>query len=141
MISRTMPAVRTIAAAIGIVVLSGLPCHLAAQPQEPSADRLVIVYVKLADDPVAVVRSRHALSGEDEKALVRRLREKQARLVPLIEAQGATVLSTIQYAMNAIKVLTPASRVKALSRLPGVVAVKPVTTNRPTTPPRSTSAP
>ena len=141
MIPRTMSAVRTIAAAVALVVLSGLVSDLAAEPQKSSAEMLVIVFLKLADDPVAVVRSRHALSSGDEKALVRRLREKQERLVPLIEAQGAKVLSTMQYAMNGIKVQTLASRVKALSRLPGVVAVKPVTTNRPTSSPRSNQTP
>ena len=91
-----------------------------------SADKTVTVFLKLADDPVAVVRSRQPgrqLGADEERALVLSLRRKQDALVPLIQAQGGTVLARVQYAMNAIKVQAPASRLESLSRLPGVIAV------------------
>jgi len=110
---------------------------LALPPSAQSApeDRRVTVMLKLADDPVAVVRGRapgRRLSKEEEKTLADSLRRKQDTLVPAIEALGGKVLSKVQFAMNAIKVLAPADRLDALSRLPGIVGVIRVPNSVPT---------
>lgn len=89
-------------------------------------DKKVTVFLRLADDPVAVVRGRQPgrqLGAEEERALVLSIRRKQDALVPLIQAQGGTVLARVQFAMNAIKVQAPADRLESLSLLPGVAAV------------------
>jgi hypothetical protein len=99
-----------------------------------SADKTVTVFLKLVDDPVAVVRSRQPgrqLGADEERALVLSLRRRQDALVPLIQAQGGTVLARVQYAMNAIKVQAPAGRLESLSRLPGVTAVVHISPSEP----------
>ena len=71
-------------------VLLGAAAHAAAQ-LPATADRIVTVWLKLADDPVAIVRSRapgRRLSPEAEKTLVAQLRSKQQALIPSIEANG-----------------------------------------------------
>jgi hypothetical protein len=108
-------------------VLLGAAAHPAAQPPA-TADRIVTVWLKLADDPVAIVRSRapgRRLSPEAEKTLVAQLRAKQEALIPSIEANGGTVLGTTQYSMNAVKVAAPSNRLETLRKLMGVVAVLP----------------
>jgi len=109
-------------------VLLGAAAHAAAQPPA-TADRIVTVWLKLADDPVAVVRSRapgRRLSPEAEKTLVAQLRAKQNALIPSIEGNGGKVLTTTQYSMNAIKVAVPSDNLDAFRKLSGVVAILPV---------------
>jgi minor extracellular serine protease Vpr len=110
---------------------AGAPRASQAAPR----DRLVTVMLTLAGDPVAVARSRapgRRLTKDDEKALADNLRRKQDALDPAIEALGGTVLSKVQYALNAVKVRVPANQLDALARLPGVVAVKRVPNSTPT---------
>ncbi len=88
-----------------------------------------VVVLELAGEPIAVVRGRAPgkhVPVASEKAIARQLRTKQDALVPLIQAHGAKVLSKLQYALNGIKVLTTEDQIPALSRLPGVVAVRRV---------------
>ncbi len=109
-------------------VLLGAAAHAAAQPPA-TADRIVTVWLKLADDPVAVVRSRapgRRLSPQAEKTLVAQLRAKQNALIPSIEGNGGKVLTTTQYSMNAIKVAVPSDNLDAFRKLSGVVAILPV---------------
>jgi minor extracellular serine protease Vpr len=89
------------------------------------------VVLKMAGDPVAVVRSRAPgkhIAEADRKVIENALRTQQEALIPEIEAQGATVLATFQHAINGIKVRATADQIASLARLPGVVAVKPVLT-------------
>src|SRR4051794_40186055 len=58
------------------------------RPVEPATT----VILKLADDPVAVVRSHRAgkrMARAEQSAIAQRLRAKQESLVPAIEASGA----------------------------------------------------
>lgn len=107
--------------------------HAAAQ-SPAAADRIVTVWLKLADDPVAVVRARapgRRLSPDAEKTLVAQLRARQDELVPAIEANGGKVVATTQYSMNAIKVRVLSSRLDALRKLNRVVAVLPAPVSKP----------
>jgi minor extracellular serine protease Vpr len=93
------------------------------------ASQPLTVVLKLADDPVAVVRSRAPgkhLSDADREALEDGLRRQQDALVPTIETMGGEVLAKFQDAVNGIKVRATPDRLLALASLPGVVAVKPV---------------
>ena len=95
---------------------------------QPSAGRLTVV-LKMAGDPVAVVRSRapgKEISEGEERSIEHQLRTDQDALHPLIEARGGTVLAKFQNAINGIKVEVPAEKLAALATLPGVVGVKPV---------------
>ena len=120
-------------------VLLGAAAHAAAQ-SPATADRIVTVWLKLADDPVAIVRSRapgRLLSPEAEKTLVAQLRSKQQALIPSIEANGGKVVGTTQYSMNAIKVAAPSNRLETLRKLTGVAAVLPAPISRPDVAPRN----
>lgn len=99
---------------------------------QPLAAEVLTVVLKMAGDPVAVVRSRapgKQISETDDEIVASGLRQEQESLVPTIEAMGGTVLGTFQHAINGIKVRAPADRILALAGLPGVVAVKPVLTH------------
>ena len=109
-------------------ILLGGAAPGAAQPPAAVA-RIVTVWLKLAGDPVGVVRSRapgRRLSPEAEKALVAQLRAKQNALIPSIEANGGKVLGTTQYSMNAIKVAVPSDSLDSFRKLSGVIAILPV---------------
>ncbi|HEY6909773.1 MAG TPA: S8 family serine peptidase [Myxococcales bacterium] len=95
---------------------------------QPLSEQLTVV-LKLADDPVAVVRSRlpdRKMSREDRESLAHELRGRQQAMIPLIEARGGRVLAGLQHAINGIKVQVPAEKLAALATIPGVVGVKPV---------------
>ena len=95
---------------------------------QPLAGRVTIV-LKLAGDPVAVVRSRapgKEISEGEQRSIEDQLRRDQDALHPLIEASGGTVLAKFQNAINGIKVQVPVEKLAAVTTLPGVVGVKPV---------------
>ena len=97
--------------------------------QTPRFEQTMTVVLKLAGDPVAVVRSRVAgkkISVTDKLNIESSLAAQQAGLVSMIEAQGGTVLATFQNALNGIKVQAPADKIAAFASLPGVVEVKRV---------------
>jgi subtilisin family serine protease len=98
----------------------------------PLASQPLTVVLKLAADPVAVVRSRapgKQISEQERESLADRLHIDQAALIPTIETMGGTVLETFQHAINGIKVRATADRVLSMSTLPGVVSVKQVLTH------------
>ena len=93
------------------------------------SDQPLTVVLKLAGDPVAVVRARapgKTISEADKANIENDLAAQQRGLVSMIEANGGTVLATFQNAINGIKVQLPASRLAALATIPGVVGVKSV---------------
>jgi subtilisin family serine protease len=96
-------------------------------------DDLVTVVVEFSGQPVALARAQ-ALAADrlvtpDEKQVITdELSAQHAQARPQIEALGGEVLSTFRYALNGIKVRIPASRIGALTLLPGAVAVKHVGT-------------
>jgi minor extracellular serine protease Vpr len=97
----------------------------------PLTQRPETVMLKMADDSVAVVRSRmpgKQLAESSRQSIERDLRRKQDAIVPSIEAIGGTVLAQFQHAINGIKVSGTPDQIKSFAALPGVVAVKHVRT-------------
>jgi len=89
------------------------------------------IVLKMAGDPVAVVRSRTPgkhIAETARRAIESDLRAKQDALVPTIEAMGGKVLARFQHAINGIKVQATPDQIASFASLPGVVAVKGVRT-------------
>lgn len=90
-----------------------------------------VVVLKLADDPVAVVRSRmpgKEISETDRHTIETNLRAQQQPVIAAVQAEGAKVLATFQHAVNGVKIRATLDQISRLATLPGVVAVKPVAT-------------
>ena len=99
---------------------------LAAQP--------VTVFLKMAGDPVAVVRSRapgKQISEPERRSIADNLRREQDAITPAIEAMGGTVVAKLQHAINGIKVRATRDQLASLATLPGVVGIKPVLIYKP----------
>jgi minor extracellular serine protease Vpr len=97
----------------------------------PLAERPQTVVLKMAGDPVAVVRSRtpgKQLAEAQRQSIERDLRSKQDAIVPAIQAMGGQVLGQFQHALNGIKVRGTPDQIKSFAALPGVVQVKAVRT-------------
>jgi minor extracellular serine protease Vpr len=97
----------------------------------PLTQRPQTVVLKMADDPVAVVRSRapgKQLAEAQRQSIERDLRAKQDAIVPSIQRMGGTVLGQFQHAINGIKVRGTPEQIRAFAALPGVVEVKGVRT-------------
>jgi len=96
-----------------------------------ASERQMTVVLKMAGDPVAVVRSRmpgKQIAEADRQAIERDLRIKQDAIAPTIEAMGGKVLAKFQHAINGIKVQATRDQIASFANLPGVVAVKGVRT-------------
>jgi subtilisin family serine protease len=133
-------------AAIALIVLTPVSAtaqssgrHLVASPTvgrfSPAVPlgrgRERVVVLKLADDPVAVVRSRmpgKQIAGTDRQMIETNLRTQQQPIIAAAEAEGAKVLATFQHAINGVKIRATPDQISRLATLPGVVAVKPVGT-------------
>jgi len=136
-----MPTLRRLVALAALLPLSTLAqnSRVVVRPAGPSAlppgttplgGELTVV-LKLAPDPVAVVRSRapdRKLERSERERIASELRGGQNALVPLIEARGGRVMAQFQHAIDGIKVRVPADKLSAIATIPGVVAVKPVLT-------------
>jgi len=91
--------------------------------------QLQTVILKLAGDPVAVVRSRTVtrhIPIAQAQSIASSLLAQQNALVPAIQARGVQVLAKLQYAINGIKVRGTTAQIASVAKLPGVIAVKPV---------------
>src|SRR5437764_6809612 len=98
-------------------------------PRAQQQQQLQTVILKLAGDPVAVVRSRTVtkrIPATQAQSIASSLRAQQDALVPAIQAQGLKVLAKLQYAINGIKVRGTPAQIAAAAKLPGVIAVKRV---------------
>src|ERR1700694_3916315 len=97
----------------------------------PLSQRLHTVVLKMAGDPVAVVRSRmpnKQLAEADRRSIEKTLSDQQDAIVPAIEGMGGKVLAKFQHAINGIKVQGTPDQIKSFAQLPGVVQVKEVRT-------------
>jgi minor extracellular serine protease Vpr len=97
----------------------------------PLSQRPETVLLKMAGDPVAVVRSRmpgKQISAADRTAIERKLRSQQDAIEPAIRARGGHILARFQNAVNGIKVRGTPDQIAAFAKLPGVVQVKRVRT-------------
>jgi minor extracellular serine protease Vpr len=100
-------------------------------PALPLGQRPRTVVLKMADDPVAVVRSRtpgKQISEAAQKAIESDLRAKQDAIAATIEAMGGKVLAKFQNAINGIKVQATPDQIASFAKLPGVAAIKGVQT-------------
>src|SRR6266568_430752 len=94
----------------------------------------VTVFLKMAGDPVAVVRSRapgKQISEPERRSIADSLRREQDAITPAIEAMGGTVVTKLQHAINGIKVRTTRDQLASMAALPGVVGIKPVLIYKP----------
>src|SRR5205809_5301375 len=94
----------------------------------------VTVFLKMAGDPVAVVRSRapgKQLSEPERRSITASLRQEQDKIAPMIEAMGGTVVAKLQHAINGIKVRATRDQLASMATLPGVVGIKPVLIYKP----------
>jgi minor extracellular serine protease Vpr len=134
--------------ALGVLVLSCLVLPGHAQSADPArqfvefanaaeftpavqlaSQREMTVVLKLADDPVAVVRSRRAdkrVSDSERNTIEADLRGKQQALLPSIRSHGGRVRAMFQNAINGVKVQATRQQIAAMAALPGVVDVKTV---------------
>ncbi|HEX9488164.1 MAG TPA: S8 family serine peptidase [Gemmatimonadales bacterium] len=99
---------------------------LAAQP--------LTVILKMAGDPVAVVRGRapgKQIPESERRSIAENLRRQQDAISPTIEAMGGTVVAKLQHAVNGIKVRATPAQLASMATLPGVVGMKPVLTYKP----------
>ncbi len=141
---------RSIRAAAALALLFGiLPLALAqmspaqrfelAPDDQPLRDvflatQPVTVFLKMAGDPVAVVRSRapgKQISEPERRSIADSLRREQDAITPAIEAMGGTVVAKLQHAINGIKVRATRDQLASLATLPGVVGIKPVLIYKP----------
>src|SRR5882672_4454142 len=141
---------RSIRAAAALALLFGiLPLALAqmspaqrfelAPDDQPVRDKVlatqpVTVFLKMAGDPVAVVRSRapgKQISEPERRSIADNLRREQDAITPAIEAMGGTVVAKLQHAINGIKVRATRDQLASLATLPGVVGIKPVLIYKP----------
>ncbi len=102
-----------------------------AIPGGPLGQRQQTVVLKMAGDPVAVVRSRtpgKQLAEAHRQSIEHDLRSRQDAIVPSIQRMGGTVLGQFQHAINGIKVRGTPEQIRAFAALPGVVEVKGVRT-------------
>jgi minor extracellular serine protease Vpr len=93
----------------------------------------VTVVAEVSGDPVAVAEADAAqpLTATQKQQRKDQLKQQQAPVVDQVRALGGTVLGAYQSAYNGIKVRIPATKVPALSDVPGVVAVHSVTPMKP----------
>lgn len=103
----------------------------AFKPLAADPSRRMTVVLKMAGDPVAVVRSRAPGKQlpEGEKARIENeLGARHDAIKGDIRARGATVLADLKDAYNGIKVEAPVSSIDALRSLPDVVSVRTLPT-------------
>jgi len=113
--------------------------ELASPDEKPLRDvslatQPVTVFLKMAGDPVAVVRSRapgKQLSEPERRSITASLRQEQDKIAPMIEAMGGTVVAKLQHAINGIKVRATRDQLASMATLPGVVGIKPVLIYKP----------
>jgi minor extracellular serine protease Vpr len=101
--------------------------------QKPKFEQPMTVVLKLAGDPVAVVRGKSGnkqIAVADKANIESTLAAQQSALRASIEANGGTVLAQFQNALNGVKVTAPAGKIAALATLPGVIEVKRVATHK-----------
>src|SRR5712691_1898268 len=92
------------------------------------------VFLKMAGDPVAVVRGRapnKQISESERRSIAQNLRRQQDSIAPTIEAMGGTVIAKLQHAVNGIKVRATPAQLASMATLPGVIGIKPVLTYKP----------
>ena len=100
----------------------------------PLAAQPITVVLKMAGDPVAVVRSRapgKRISESERRSIADSLRRQQDDLERTIEAMGGRVDAKLQHAINGIKVTATPAQLASIATLPGVVGIKPVLTYKP----------
>jgi len=98
----------------------------AAVPQA-GATELVQLYVRMTDAPLAAVagnkRTGLKLTGDQQRAYVAQLTQKQATLASQVGMLGGRTLAQLNKATNALVVEVAANQAPVIARLPGVAEV------------------
>jgi subtilisin family serine protease len=138
-------AVAALALAFGVLGSSAVAQMSPAQRVELAPDdqplrdaflatQPMTVFLKMAGDPVAVVRSRapgKQITEPERRSIADSLRREQDAIAPTIEAMGGTVVAKLQHAINGIKVRATRDQLASMATLPGVVGIKPVLVYKP----------
>ena len=97
-------------------------------PRTVTSAKPVDVIVELSGDPVSVVQARtqRQLSSTERAAIRGALKSAQGRVASSISAKGGHVLTTMQSAINGMRVRISSKQLNAISQLPGVKAVHAV---------------
>lgn len=107
--------------------------HLKVAPRataavsKTSTTALVQLYVRMTDAPLAAVagnkRTGLKLTGDQQRAYVAQLAQKQATLASQVSMLGGRTLAQLNKATNALVVEVAANQAPVISRLPGVAEV------------------
>lgn len=110
--------------------VTGGPINTDFLPASVDPNRQVKVVVELQGDSVAVseAKSKRKLSPAERATLRNQLKSQQDKVIPALRGKGATVVSQMQSAINGVGVQVARKDVAALRTVPGVVAVRSVTT-------------
>jgi len=101
----------------------------ARRPFAAAGNEQVLVVVRMASAPTAVVRAQrvdHSITESEHAAIHQKLNQEHMAVVPAIEARGGHVMNHFSDAINGIKVRINRSEIEGLKTLPGVVEVMPV---------------
>src|ERR1035437_6658996 len=111
-----------------------------AQPTDASrlfssqAAQTVKVVVVMSENSVAGARAlspTHSISDVERSAVVSRVQSQHDAVRPQLEQHGAKVLAHFHGALNGIKIEVDASKIAAISAMPGVVNVLRVVRHQP----------
>jgi subtilisin family serine protease len=100
-------------------------------------NKQVTVMLQLPDNPVAVAQAQAAQQGkqfsqQQRDTLRAQIKARQDSIRGAIQSAGAAVVAQLQDAYDGILVRAPRSAVASLRSVPGVSAVRPVQTFKPT---------
>jgi subtilisin family serine protease len=127
------PAVLAADATARFKPLSGPVAAKGLKPLSIDGTTPVKVVVQMQSESVAEARARvatRALTADEERSVVATARREHAAIHGAIQGLGGRVVAEYQHALNGVAVSIPRHQVASLATLPGVVAVRPVTTFR-----------
>ncbi len=90
------------------------------------------VWIKLVDQPLAVVQGQNAkktggkLDGTGQRAYLQQLGQKQDTLASQIRNLGGREIARVSKAYNAIAIAIDSSRLGDVAALPGIASIRPV---------------
>jgi len=96
------------------------------------SQQTVTVVARFSGDPITVAQSKleRQLTAAEKQQIRSVVAAQQAAVRPRIEALGARVLFEFQNSLNGIKVSIRRDRLSDLARIPGVVEILPVVTQK-----------
>ena len=128
----SLAIVATLLAPAGVVAQSPTSTRGFHRLDPSKIDKALLAKVLQKRNVQVIVRlegaaaSTRKLSNPNKRQVARSLKAAQDKLDPAIAKLGGKIQAKYQYAYNGIKLTLPSSKVSALTRLPGVVAVQAV---------------